>query len=321
MEEIVSFRNKNGERLVGIVNIPDSGYSQSRVGIILLNTGLNYRVAWHRLSVKIARKLCKEGYYVLRFDTHGIGDSEGEIEKGNIVQHFLKIEKGAFYEDTLDSLNFFISEKKLNKVFLIGLCGGALTGVFAAIRDKRINGLVDIAGPITLSSIEHLEKKHPWEIWNTLMFYLPKLISFKGWKRFFMGKSDYYEIMRLIKNMAITIFSKKNKTGQFNGMENNLKIKAWERLNLDFIKAFDNYYNSGRKILFIFADRDPATWEFKKLFLNDHLKTKNYRQNYEYYEIKDTNHIFSCQKSQEILTSLVEKWLANNIKNCNYDKR
>ena len=82
MEECVTFHNPRGERLFGIVHHPEPAAGAGRpwpVAAICLNTGMQYRTIWHRLNVKIARRLCEAGVPVLRFDTHGIGDSEGEF--------------------------------------------------------------------------------------------------------------------------------------------------------------------------------------------------------------------------------------------------
>ena len=86
MEEAVTFENKKGEKIFGIVHIPDlTPFGEKKVGINLLDPGIKYRVAPNRLNIKLARRLCQNGYYVLRFDPAGIGDSEGELPQNVLV--------------------------------------------------------------------------------------------------------------------------------------------------------------------------------------------------------------------------------------------
>ncbi len=306
MEKICSFTNHKNDKLYGIVNIPLE--TKRKIGIVLLNTGLNYRVAWHRLNVKIARILCAEGYFVLRFDTHGIGDSEGELDAGGIVQHFGSIQKGLFVQDAIDGISQFIKNEGLNKIYLFGLCGGALTAMYVATRTKYVDGIIHIAGPITMSSAEHLEKNTPWEAANILAQYSSNLFSLKSWLRFITGGSDY----KTLKSAIVTWMKSCNKVNamkdwQINTAEN--RKDAWSNLNIDFIEAFIAYCSSGRKILFIFAEKDSVTWEFERMFLSVLKEKKIYDKNYKCHVIKNTNHVFSDQVAQESLITLVKKWL------------
>jgi len=314
MEEIVTFNNKDNLRLVGIETIPVAP-NPVRKGVILLNTGVNYRIAWHRLNVKLAKFLSEEGFFVLRFDTHGIGDSEGELKRGNIVDIFEAIQKGLFVDDTIKAIKYFKEKEKLNKIYLLGLCGGALTAMYAASKVREVEGIIHIAGPITLSSEHHLENKHPWEARNTLLQYGHKIISFNAWLRFFSGASEYKTIHTSLKTLFGSFLRTKRlkKFSKFKkDVENEQDNKSWDNLNIDFIESFKNYCASGRKILFIFADKDAATWEFRTMFLNTLLKKEKYKKNYKYSEINDTNHIFSSTTSQETLKVLIKTWFIDN---------
>src|SRR3569832_1787566 len=79
LEKAVSFRNKKGQLLFGVLHLPETPKPGPRIGINILNPGLKNRVAPNRINVKMARLLCESGVYVFRFDPFGIGDSDGEL--------------------------------------------------------------------------------------------------------------------------------------------------------------------------------------------------------------------------------------------------
>lgn len=305
MEQIITFKNKNDERLYGIVNIPEN--NSSRIGVVLLNTGLNYRIAWHRLNVKIGRFLCNHGYFVLRFDTHGIGDSEGELKEGIIVDHFVNIQKGIFVNDTLAGLDYFIKQNKLHKVYLAGLCGGALTAIFAANKDCRVDGIIPIAGPVTLSSSKLEEENHPWQAGALLLMYINKILNMNAWLRLLTGKSEYKKLGIALKSVI------KHKLSSIRENPKDLKVEndaSHPSLNTDFIDAFQKYCKSKKQILFLFAERDQATWEFETMFRKKFIDDNPHANALCNVKIiKDTNHIFSSDESQENLLTSILIWL------------
>ena len=75
----VTFVNRRGERLVGILHPPASGASDRAV--LLLSPGVKTRVAPHRLYNRLADAIVQQGCWVFRFDFYGLGDSEGEINE------------------------------------------------------------------------------------------------------------------------------------------------------------------------------------------------------------------------------------------------
>ncbi|MCX7927276.1 MAG: alpha/beta fold hydrolase [Candidatus Omnitrophica bacterium] len=312
MEDIICFYNKKKEKLYGILSYPES--NSNKIGVVLLNTGLNYRVAWHRLNVKLARFLAAMGFTVLRFDTHGIGDSEGELKEGIITEHFNEIQKGYFAEDTVAAIEMIKQAKKINKIILVGLCGGALTAFFTALKVKCVEGIISIAGPVTLSSAKLREENNHLEEAALLSSYIFKMGSVKAWYKFLTGRSEY-------KKIGISIrASLKYLWNNIVNIELGRKITEQEHkgflLNRDFIYAYQKYCVSQRKVLFIYADRDQATWEFNKIFRNRFIEKSNICKKFtEIHIIKNTNHIFSSEDSQKELFLLCSDWLTRITQN------
>ena len=126
----------NGQRLLGMIHVPENRIIRKKAGVIFFPAGAKYRVGPHRLYVKLARQLQAHGYPYLRIDTHGIGDSEGDLEYGPINEVWSTIETGRFVDDALAAVDHFCKALKLEQVVLTGLCGGA----------KRRRGLHRIDG-------------------------------------------------------------------------------------------------------------------------------------------------------------------------------
>lgn len=285
--------------MFGIVTVPSTPRRGSR-GIILLNSGINYRIAWHCLNVKLARSLAEDGYPVLRFDTHGIGDSEGELPAGDIYAQYIAVETGGFVPDTLDAVNYFIRQGYCRSVVLAGLCGGAVTALLAATHDHRVRGVVHIAGPVTYSAKNRSDNLHPFVADDLLKLYLRKWLDPRSWLRMISGKSQYAAMRSALGVALRSRLPGKRAISAENG----------KALNTDFVEAFKRFRESGRRILFIFAGRDAATAEFEDFFARTYLATKCSSASLCIVRvIPRTNHIFSSEQAQTALRRILGEWL------------
>jgi len=70
--------------------------SRRPVAVLLLSPGIKMRVAPHRLYHKMAAFIADLGFPVLRFDFHGLGDSEGELGESTLAEVYNSIQSGRF---------------------------------------------------------------------------------------------------------------------------------------------------------------------------------------------------------------------------------
>lgn len=117
-------------RLIGILHRP--ARPSDRAVVMAMGAGPQYRVGGHRHLVLWARRLCAEGYAVLRFDYRGMGDSHGEF-------------RGFAHVD--DDLEAAINEMQsqlpgVREIVLWGQCDAASAILFYGWRDRRVAGLV-----------------------------------------------------------------------------------------------------------------------------------------------------------------------------------
>jgi pimeloyl-ACP methyl ester carboxylesterase len=308
MEKPITFLNKNGKKLFGIVHIPEQKFPQGkRIGINLLNPGIKYRVAPHRLNVKLARRLCNQGYYVLRFDPEGIGDSEGELPDNVLTADIWeKIQKGLFASDISAANDYFIEHYGIDNLILIGNCGGAISALLASERDERTAGLVLIDVPVNLriASQSFAEKVVPGGVKSNWLFseYIKRLFRFESWYRFFTLKTNY---RALSKTLAMKV-----KSSLLPTKTNQTRETLYKQFNLNklFYTAFEKFEKSDKPILFALAGNDKGTEVFEKFFLSIYSSIEE-KKTIRIFKIKEANHIYTLKEWQESLISEIVWWL------------
>ncbi len=308
MEKTISFINSNGYRLFGILHVPDKPCLPS-TGVICLNTGLQYRVIWHRLNIKMARTLCALGYYVLRFDTHGIGDSEGDIEIDSInTEDFHDaIQVGLFVPDTLSAIDFFFKEVRLENLYLIGPCGGALTAMITASKSKKVSGLIYMAGPVTITSSELTIEMHPRNAQKAIKIRIRKIWNPTALFRLFTGRS---EISVITKALKVSIQSLLNRRSLVVQDDADKAEKGGLFFNRVFLDSFNEFVSRGGEILFLMPESDRSSWGFRELFEKKFLVPGNpYEKRYTILYVPKANHIYALEESQKYVLDQIVVWL------------
>ena len=130
-----------GETVSGVAHVPRE-VAPDVPGIVMLASGESCRSAL--FYVPLARTLARAGWPVLRFDPRGVGDSRGDLGCATLVEAFRKIQAGALVPDCLAAVDFMDRELGFGTSLLTGLCGGAITAVYAAARDPRIVGMAPL---------------------------------------------------------------------------------------------------------------------------------------------------------------------------------
>jgi hypothetical protein len=103
--------------------------------VIICHGFVGNRIGVNRLFVKAARRLAQEGYFVLRFDYAGCGESEGEYGSYGI---------DSFIEQTRRALDYTLSIDCIDKsrVFLLGHSLGGAVARLTAEKDSRVSSLI-----------------------------------------------------------------------------------------------------------------------------------------------------------------------------------
>lgn len=118
------------------------GPRPSRRGIVFFNSGAQPRSARGDLYVQLADGLAENGFPCFRFDMPGLGDSEGELPARHVDLYQL-IQEGGHAPCAARLTKVLLDMHKLDDVVLLGICGGAMTSVFATpLLAGRVGGLV-----------------------------------------------------------------------------------------------------------------------------------------------------------------------------------
>jgi pimeloyl-ACP methyl ester carboxylesterase len=306
MEKIVYFTNSSKQRLVGILNIPQNDATGE--GIILFNSGLDDKVGQHRLYVGLARFLESKGYSVLRFDNYGIGDSDGFLTSGSFLEKFLLVQMGCFVDDTLAAIQFFMENCKPKRITLAGICGGAISALYAASIDNRVRDLILINPDVYLANKHTAGKINPVVARSVLRLGFRKLYNLQSWIKLFTLKMNVFD---LFKFLFIYVKLKWNETKKTGTDQLTLNNSLGFPLNERFISSYQEYVKAGGRISFIISENDKAATEFKCGF-EQHYVHKSPESLVDTIYIENANHEFYSIESQTILKNTIYKLLGSN---------
>jgi pimeloyl-ACP methyl ester carboxylesterase len=105
--------------------------------IVLTSAGTVHRVGPHRLYVKLARRLARAGFRVLRVDLSGIGDSPAGDDG---IENVTYPKDG--YDDLGDAMDWLATRTGAERFIVAGLCSGGDFAFQTAMRDARVTGVV-----------------------------------------------------------------------------------------------------------------------------------------------------------------------------------
>ncbi len=229
-----------GESLFGIHTRPRA--LRRKVGVIIAQGGDTVNVSFqrNRLAVRLARVLAADGYDVVRFDWHGIGESTGTIDEFHLDRPFVADVRGAAD---------YLRREGVERFVLVGACYGARTVISSGPHIDGIAGIVAATPPTGSNARGDMGER--WARDRTVGSVVraglrPERI--RGW---FDARSRRH-YLRLVKGM-------------------------WQRLTRRFRKGYDGDFTSpkfsepmmelskrGVPVLICWGDDDPMINDFRR---------------------------------------------------------
>ncbi len=136
----VYFKNSNGKKLCGILQLPDE---KGKFPVVIYVAGFRSNKDVSTTGLNLAEVLPKKGIALLRFDLSGLNESEGDFIDTTVTENV---------DDLKCAIDFAEKHENLDEIGVVGSSYGGFITVLQAERDDRIKCLV-----LTLSP-----SKFPW---------------------------------------------------------------------------------------------------------------------------------------------------------------
>lgn len=265
-----------GERLQGILTRPEQ---PSRIGVVVVVGGPQYRVGSHRQFVLLARALAAAGYAVLRFDYRGMGDSSGA------PVDFLNAD--ADIGAAIDALMTHAPDVK--HVALWGLCDAAAAALLYCDKhnDPRVTGLC-LLNPWVRSevSLARTQVKH---------YYTQRLMERAFWVKLLSGKVALGAAAGLVRNLRLALKGVRSGAGMQLPFQSRM-ARAWRAFRGSVLLVLSAEDYTAKEFL-EYASADPA-WAGA-------LTQPNLRR----HDLQGADHTFSGAKSKAAVECITVAWL------------
>lgn len=304
--EAVSFRNRQGLMLHGMLHRPAPAAARG-VCVLLLSPGIKGRVGPHRLYLKLAAPLTAAGFHVLRYDFYGLGDSEGELAERVMADMYNSIQGGRYVDDTIAAMDWMAAQHGVARFIGSGLCGGSITALLAAVRDRRLEGLLGIGLPSTLEGgAENFDRfLSRGQLREEGRTYLAKIFRAGAWRRFLTGQSGYRLILRSIRELVLPSKSAAPPTEPGAVRDN---------ANPLFAPAFLKLLESRRPILLNFSSGDRHRFNFGEKFEERYARDiARIGHPCDIHVIEGANHVMSDGRWIEELLRATMAWLERHF--------
>jgi alpha-beta hydrolase superfamily lysophospholipase len=234
----------NDVTLFGIVTEPRSDEKRRRA-VILLNAGADFHIGASRIYVNLARRWARRGYFVLRLDLAGIGDSGTRLDKADD-----EVFPEQAVDDIRSAIEFMQSRYAIANITLAGLCSGAYHALRAASAGLRVNRILMVNPQnyfwkkgMTLQQVQLVEAIHNPRL------YRRRLLSRGAWRRFFTGQVNVWRIGVIYTHRV--------------GLAGSDALRAFARvlrfrLPNDLGWELQNIVDRGIGVVFVFARGEPG---------------------------------------------------------------
>jgi alpha/beta superfamily hydrolase len=230
--------------LFGIITEPPKEEARRR-GVILLNSGGDYHIGPRRMYVSLARTWARRGYFVLRMDLSGLGDSARRSGRpGNEI-----FPPGAI-EDIEAGVEFMRARHGLREITVGGMCTGAFHALQAAAEGLPINRILMI-NPLNFFWEEGAEPTavQDWEIVQKPAAYRSQMFSAHAWRRVLSGDVNLWRVLKIYLHSP------------WLALQTRLRDLA-RRLNIpvgnDLAELLESIAARGVRIVFVFSDGDAG---------------------------------------------------------------
>jgi predicted alpha/beta hydrolase len=302
----VCFPNADGLALHGTLHLPERPRADAPA-VVLMSPGVKMRVGPGRLYVPITELLNARGHAVLRFDFFGLGDSEGELAESQLADVYNHIEVGRYAADATAAIEWMKRELGHRRFIVGGLCGGAITALYAAKADPAVEALLSIGMTVTLASDAAQPAAHLSE--DELRYrrkgYFKRLVNPVSWWRLLTGKSEFGVIWR---SLMTGIRRRPAPAPIPEGSE--LTPEQLGNVNPMFPEAYFAFLSRGGRALMLFSEKDRLYAEYREKFVALHApRLARHGAQVTEHLVPGANHVISRREWRAEMLAVTERWL------------
>lgn len=278
--------------LFGIVTEPCAGEPRRRA-VILLNTGADHHIGASRMYVSLARRWARRGYYVLRIDFSGLGDSRaspGQPEN----EVFPRSAMG----DIQSAVDYLRGRYGVGDLTLLGLCSGAYHALQAAREGVAVHRIL-MVNPENFFWEEGMSVRdlQPADVLQETGDYRKRALSPETWWRLLRGEIDVLFVLKVIlRRVLIPVDSAARRLGRLAGV----------RLEQDLGRELERIVARGVRVLLVFAPGE-AGHEVLKIQAGSALKRLGDRLPIRI--VPGGDHTFSRSGPRKVLESVLSEEL------------
>ncbi len=220
------------------------------VGIVLVQGGDTVNVSMHRnrLAVRLARHLASDGYHVIRFDYHGLGESTGVIKRLHLHHPFT---------DDVEGAAAYLRSLGLGSIVLVGACFGSRTALSSAPQIPETSAVL-LATPPS-AGYDRTEAQSEWMARDaSLADYAKRAASFDKLKAAVTDKGRRQLYVKLGTKKLKQVWKKLlTKAGVKKG-------DGLEWVSPMLLDPLEEMVNRNVPVLFVFGTKDPLANEFRR---------------------------------------------------------
>lgn len=179
-------------QIIGFVSCPPQQEVRRR-GVILLNAGADFHIGASRVYVSLARRWGRAGYYVMRLDLAGLGDSG--IRPGRPADDVFP---PAALEDVQAAVSYMRKHFGVGEITLAGLCSGAYHSLRAAVARLPIDRII-LVNPQNYfwSESDSLQGLQLAEAVHNPGMYRERITDAAAWARLLTGRGNFWRIIKV----------------------------------------------------------------------------------------------------------------------------
>ncbi|MHB9027799.1 MAG: alpha/beta hydrolase [Candidatus Latescibacterota bacterium] len=287
--------------MAGTLHVPEGPAPLEWPAIALfLCSAIHNRSDNRAMKQAVSRKLNALGIPLLTFDFPGVGDSRGELREDWLAKVFRQIESGGFVLDTLDAVRFLQERFPSKRVILFGNCGGAITALHAAAKDRSITHLVITALPVTLSIAPGVDSFDSTLAKFQVGDYLKRLCNPGNWRKIISRRTNYAKIWSAVSSLIRSRLGRQTGSGEIvNG------------LSACFLSSFLQLKKRNVDVLCLYGEQDRVPYsQYRDLFLDRYAAAgEEPGKNWQTKLIPDASHDFYSPAARDRFQSALELFL------------